>query len=141
MAHLARFRVCAGMTCATVIGTPWARIPAWTEEFEQHGVGHWARRSMAGGDPTGRTAVSTQIGFIATIACVDIRADVPKIKCPTLVITTEESALASVDETRAWQQTIPDSELRVLPGNSYHVAASDAERCAQATLEFISRRN
>jgi hypothetical protein len=65
---------------------------------------------------------------------------VPKIKCPTLVITTEESALASVDVTRAWQQTIPNSELLVLPGNSYHVAVSDAERCAQATLEFISRR-
>jgi hypothetical protein len=45
-----------------------------------------------------------------------------------------------VDVTRAWQQTIPNSELRVLPGNSYHVAVSDAERCAQATLEFISRR-
>src|SRR5688572_24516944 len=26
------------------------------------------------------------------------------------------------------------------PGNSYHVAASDAERCAQATLEFIAER-
>lgn len=144
----------------TVIGTPppfragaEARIPAWTEEFEQHGVEHWARRSMAGrlGNAfppegvewwtkfMGRTPVSTQIGFIATIACADIRADVPRIACPTLVITTEESGLASVEETRAWQQTIPNSTLLVLPGNSYHVAASDAERCAQATLEFISR--
>jgi pimeloyl-ACP methyl ester carboxylesterase len=145
----------------TVIGTPPpfrsdadARIPAWIEEFEQRGVRHWARRTMAGrlgstfpaegiewwADFMGRTAVSTQIGFIPTIARADIRADVPKIKCPTLVITTEGSALASVDETRAWQQTIPNSELLVLPGNSYHVAVSDAEHCAQATLEFISRR-
>jgi len=45
-----------------------------------------------------------------------------------------------VEETRAWQQTIPDAELLVIPGNSYHVAASDAERCAQATLDFIARR-
>jgi pimeloyl-ACP methyl ester carboxylesterase len=87
----------------------------------------------------GRTAVSTQIGFMATIACADIRADLPRITCPTLVITTEESGLASVGETRAWQETIPKSELRVLPGNSYHVAASDAERCAEATIEFIER--
>jgi hypothetical protein len=28
----------------------------------------------------------------------------------------------------------------VIPGNSFHVAASDAERCALATLEFIARR-
>jgi 3-oxoadipate enol-lactonase len=46
-----------------------------------------------------------------------------------------------VDETRAWQETIPDSELLVLPGDSYHVAASDAAQCAQATLEFIERRS
>jgi pimeloyl-ACP methyl ester carboxylesterase len=122
-------------------------------EFEQRGVRHRARalrRRLGSTFPAegiewwsnfmGRTAVSTQIGFIAKIAGADIRADVPKIKCPTLVITTEQSALASVDETRAWQQTIPNSELLVLPGNSYHVAVSDAERCAQATLEFISRR-
>jgi pimeloyl-ACP methyl ester carboxylesterase len=88
----------------------------------------------------GRSAVSTQLGFIKTITCADIRADVTQIARPTLVITTEGSGLASVDETRTWQQTISDSELLVLPGDSYHVAASDAVQCAQATLEFIERR-
>jgi hypothetical protein len=34
---------------------------------------------------------------------------------------------------------IPNSELLVLPGNSYHVAASDADVCAQAALAFIKR--
>ena len=53
------------------------------------------------------------------------------------MITTEGSGLASVDETREWQEQIGDSRLLVLPGNSYHVAASHPERCAQATLEFI----
>jgi hypothetical protein len=57
------------------------------------------------------------------------------------VITTEGSGLASVNETRAWQQTIPDSELLVLPGDSYHVAASHAAQGAQATLEFIAHRD
>lgn len=37
-----------------------------------------------------------------------------------------------------WQQKIPNSKLMVLPGNSYHVAASHAALCAQATLEFIA---
>jgi 3-oxoadipate enol-lactonase len=145
----------------TVVGSPpplragAERIPALTEEFETRGVEHWARRTMAGrlGDRfpaagvdwwirfMGRTPVSTIVGFNAAINYSDIRADVPKIACPTLVITTDGSGLASVEETRAWQRTIPDSELLVIPGNSYHVAASDAERCAQATLEFIARRH
>ena len=146
----------------TLAGTPTpyrmgaeARVPALTQAFEQQGVEHWARQSMAGRLGStfppegvawwttfmGRTAVSTQLGFMKTIACADIRADLPRIACPTLVITTEGSGLASVDETRAWQQTIPDSELLVLPGDSYHVAASNAVQCAQATLAFIERRD
>ena len=147
----------------TVVGTPppyrvgaAERAPALREAFEQPGgVARWAQESM--GDRLGRTfpppgvtwwthfmgrtAASTQISFMPTIACADIRADVPKIACPTLVITTEGSGLASVDDTRAWQQTIPDSELLVLPGDSYHVAASHAVQCAQAALAFIARRD
>jgi pimeloyl-ACP methyl ester carboxylesterase len=145
----------------TVVGSPpplrqgAENIPALNQEFETKGVEHWARRTMAGrlGDRfpaegvewwirfMGRTAVSTLVGFNAAINYSDIRADLPKIACPTLVITTEGSGLASVEETRAWQQAIRNSELLVLPGNSFHVAASDAARCAQATLDFIARRS
>jgi pimeloyl-ACP methyl ester carboxylesterase len=144
----------------TVVGSPppfrkgAERIPALNEELETRGVEHWARRTMAGrlGDRfpregiawwikfMSRTPVSTLVGFNATINDSDIREDMPRIACPTLVITTDESGLASVDETRAWQETIRDSELLVIPGKSFHVAASDAERCAQATVDFITRR-
>jgi 3-oxoadipate enol-lactonase len=74
---------------------------------------------------------------MGTIACADIRTDLPKIACPTLVITTEQSGLVSVEETRAWQQQIAGSELLVLPGDSYHVAATHAESAARATLDFV----
>jgi 3-oxoadipate enol-lactonase len=144
----------------TVIGSPpplrkgAERIPELTREFETQGVAHWARRTMAGrlGDRfpaagvewwiefMGRAPLSTLVGFNASINYSDIRADLPKIACPTLVITTTESGLASVDETRAWQQEIRGSELLVLPGNSYHVAATHAEECAPAVLDFIARR-
>jgi 3-oxoadipate enol-lactonase len=145
----------------TVVGTPPplrvgadAKVPAMVAEMEKHGVEHWARQNMgsrlgSGFPPEGvewwskfmgHTALSTQLGFMKTIAIADIRADVAKIACPTLVVTTAESGLASVEETRAWQKMIPDSELKVLPGNSYHVAATHAEQCAQVALEFIERR-
>ena len=144
----------------TVVGTPAPfrvgqaeKVPGLIRDFEQHGVEYWARQNMAGRlgggfPPDGfewwckfmaRTAVSTQIGFMPTIAIADIRADLPKIACPTLVITTEESGLGTVDDTRAWQRQIPRSELVVLPGNSYHVAASHADRASQATVDFIAR--
>ena len=141
----------------TVVGSPpplrrgRELIPELTREFETLGIEHWARRNMVGrlGDDfppqgiewwtrfMGRTALSTEIGFNANINYSDIRADIPKIRCPTLVITTEGSGLASVEETRAWQQQIAHSRLLVLPGNSYHAAASHPEACANAVLDFI----
>src|SRR5262249_57465330 len=81
----------------------------------------------------GRTPVSTIVGFNAAINYSDIRADLPKIVCPTLVITTDESGLASVEETRAWQQTIKNSELLVVPRNSFHVAPTPPPPPAPAT--------
>src|SRR6202451_2655080 len=93
----------------TVVGTPpplrpGAResVPAIVEMFEEHGVEYWARQNMGNRlgsafPPEGfefwckfmaRTAASTQIGFMPHIAVADIRADIPKIACPTLVITT-----------------------------------------------------
>ena len=146
----------------TVVGTPPPLRPGAAEhapevirELETNGVEHWARANMANrlgsAFPAegfefwckfmGRTAVSTQIGFMRTIACGDIRADVPKIQCPTLVVTTDGSGLASVDATRAWQQQIPNSTLVVLPGDSYHVAASHAQQCAEAARDFIDRHS
>ena len=86
-----------------------------------------------------RTQSSTGLFSQSVVFCADIRADVPKIACPTLVITTEESGLATIAETRAWQEQIRDSELVVLPGNSYHVAATHAAESAKATLDFIAR--
>lgn len=144
----------------TVAGTPppirderAAIVREWLVDFEANGVEPWARRTMAGRlggkfPPEGaewwirlmgRTATSTQLGFMAAIPTSNIVADLPRIQCPTLVITTEGSALGSVDVTRAWQQTIPRSELLVLPGDSYHVAASDPDLCARETLAFIDR--
>jgi hypothetical protein len=56
-----------------------------------------------------------------------------------VVITTTGSGLGSVESVRAWQQTIPGSKLEVLPGDSYHVAATDADKCAQLVRAFFDR--
>jgi len=142
----------------TVVGSPpplrkgAEKIPQMTRDFEANGVEPWARSNMGGrlgdGFPPegvewwtkfmGAAPLSTVIGFNEKINYSDIRADIPKIKCPTLVITTEGSGLASVEENRAWQQQIAGSRLLVLPGNSYHVAATHAEDCCRAVLDHIA---
>ena len=152
-------RHAARVVSLTVVGSPPpVRADAATralrvKEVEELGIEHWARRSMGGRLGSAfpqegvewwikymaRTAVSTEAGFAATINFSDISADVANIQCPMLVITTQESGLASVEETRAWQEKVPHSELVVLPGDSFHAAASDADACAQALLNFVGR--
>ncbi|HTE16622.1 MAG TPA: alpha/beta hydrolase [Burkholderiales bacterium] len=141
----------------TVIGTPppiydtAARVESLTKDISENGIEPWARRTMTGRlgknfpsdgvewwiQMMARTPVSSQLCFVKNIPKADITADLPRIKCPTLVITTEGSALGSVDAMRKWQVMIPNSRLLVLPGDSYHAAASDADACAEATLKFI----
>jgi pimeloyl-ACP methyl ester carboxylesterase len=95
----------------------------------------WWTDFMAATNPEVAIAITEMAGKL------DITSSLPRIKAPTLVITTESSALASVEVTREWQAMIPRSELLVLPGDSYHVAAAAPDLCAEKVLEFIQRSN
>ena len=144
----------------TLVGTPPPRLDHLVEgladrikEYDMQGVGAWARRTMPGrlgsrfaaegaewwSQMMSRTPVSTQIGFMSSIPASDVTADLPRIACPTLVITNEDSLSETVEDTREWQRQIADSSLLVLPGDSHHVAATDADNCARATRDFILR--
>lgn len=129
------------------------RYRAWVEVIEKTGVEGWARETMAKRlgstfppagiewwiQLMGRTAPSTQLGFIGAVPKVDITGDLPNIRCPAQVITTQDNPLYSIEVVRAWQQQIPGSELLVMPGDSYHVAATAPAACAKAVLDFIRR--
>ncbi len=122
-------------------------------EVKEQGIEHWARRSMGvrlgskfpkeGAEwwiqYMARTPLSTELGFVGTINFSEHPEDVPRIRCPTLVIVTRGSAHASVDETHAWVKQIPNSTLKVLEGDSFHSAATDPDECARAAREFIAR--
>ena len=133
----------------TVVGSPppvWPgraeRLPGLIAELRRLGVTQWARQSMrsrlgarfpAAGiewwaELMGRTDLESQVGFMRHIETADIREDLPRIRCPTLVIASEGTGVE-----------IPRSELRIVSGSSYHVAASDSDLCARETLAFIER--
>jgi 3-oxoadipate enol-lactonase len=129
------------------------RAASWVEHIERHGVESWARWTMPGRLGTqappemsegwaklmGATPHTTQLGFIRSVPAIDVRADLPRIACPSLVITTDGSGLGSVESVREWQKAIPRSELMVVPGDSYHVAATHPDACARAVVDFIRR--
>jgi|ERR1043166_2447075 pimeloyl-ACP methyl ester carboxylesterase len=130
------------------------RYLSWVPYIEHNGMESWARSTMTGrlgpGFPTagsewwiklmGRTALSTQLGFISAVPKIDVTPELPDIKCPTLVITTEQNPLYPLANVQAWQSRIPRSELVQLPGDSYHIAATAPAQCARAVLDFIRKQ-
>ena len=130
------------------------RHASWVKHITDHGVESWARWTMPGrlgsaASPAmmegwsklmGATAFSTQMGFMGGVPGLDVRGDLANIQAPTLVVNTDASGLDGVETTLAWQKQIKGSELMILPGDSYHVAATHPEQCAAAALDFIRRR-
>jgi len=146
----------------TVIGNPVrgsdvTAIPGYgADTVERHGVAYWAalgQASRLGSSMPpqahdwwtammGRTAASTQAGFLRSLGRFDATPALERIMCPTLVVTSGASAgtsssITSEAAVRAWQSRIPRSRLCVLASDSYHVAASDADRAAPAVRAFI----
>jgi len=85
----------------------------------------------------GKTPASTLQGYLRWVPGLDIRADVDKITCPALIITTTGSGLRTVDSVKAWQSRIKSSQLVMLEGDAWHAAGAYPDRCAQATLSFL----
>ena len=123
---------------------------AWLEQVQREGVEAWARATMGKrlGDVSpamrewwikemGKASQQTMEGVFRYVATMDITTLLPRITPPTLVITSDRGALASVETVREWQTQIPNSQLFVLPSTAYHLAAAHPEECAAAVLKFI----
>ncbi len=146
----------------TVLGVPPApkhtlatTVSQWVVQLREHGLERWARESMRGrlgsGVPDGmldywsalmgRTSLSTQLGFMRMVPTLDVTPELGRIQCPTLVITTTGSGLGSVEDTKSWQRQIPRSELLAIEGDSYHVAASNADQVAPVVARFLEKNS
>ncbi len=127
------------------------RAPGWRQQIREQGVGAWVRETTEWRLGTSlpraavdwwvelmsKTSASTLEAFLQMVPTVDVTDEVPHIQCPTVVVTTTGSGLQSVDTVKAWQQTIPGSTLAVLPGDSYHVAATDPDACARIVRQHF----
>ena len=78
-------------------------------------------------------------GLRTALSKFDLARDgvLQRITAPTLVITSDRSALQSVEKVRQYQLLIPKSRLAVLDSDAYHIAAANAGECVTTVLAFI----
>jgi pimeloyl-ACP methyl ester carboxylesterase len=139
------------VSCSPV--TP-PKAEGWIEEMERDGMRSWAKRTQrermgsrmpeAGiewwSDMMGETALSTAHAYLRWVSAIDIREDIRRIRCPTLVIGTD-TARRGRSVFESWQKTIANSELAILPIDGYHAAGTDPDATARVTLDFIARHS
>jgi 3-oxoadipate enol-lactonase/4-carboxymuconolactone decarboxylase len=115
-------------------------VRTWADETQRSRLGHtapeaqvrwWTDELMGKSDPR------AVIGSNHAIRASNVTAWLGHISAPTLIVTTENSGLQSVETARRYQVLIPNSRLEVMAGDHYHAAAVEPERCAEMVLELI----
>lgn len=124
----------------------------WAVQIREQGIHAWARDTMQGrlgskatkgefdwwvDNLQGKTPVSTMLSYLRMVPGLDIRADVERICCPTLIIASGGGAMHSLDSYKAWQPRIRNSEFHVVEGDAWHAAGAYPDLCARKTLAFL----
>jgi pimeloyl-ACP methyl ester carboxylesterase len=116
-----------------------------------HGVREWARATMR--SRLGSAASEAQLAwwadelmgrsdagaaYAASAARIDMELEggLPRITVPALIVSSEESGLQSVAAVKQYAARLPDARVVILPGDSYHVAASAPEACIAHAMAF-----
>jgi 3-oxoadipate enol-lactonase len=83
------------------------------------------------------TSPETRRGIGSMISTLNLDNLLPKITARTLIITSDRSALQSVETVLRYQPKIPNSRLLVLTSDAYHVAVANADECVTNVLAFL----
>ena len=85
----------------------------------------------------GKTSARAAFNASASRIDMEFEHELSRITAPTLIVTTQESGLQTVEAVERYAQQIPVSRVIVLPGDSYHIAAVEPDLCAQHALAFM----
>ena len=150
--HLAGTRPDLVKTLTLVCSGLWPpKAPGRVEYMEQHGVRAWAHSTMRArvgtampqpgvewwADMMGGTSLTTARAYMRWIGEVDLEADLKRIACPAIVITTKLTDRAQAGTTL--HDRIRHSELAVMDVDGYNAYAADPDGCAGVALDFLSR--
>ena len=111
----------------------------WVEDTQRNRLGSAAPQEEIEywNQMMGTMSSATKDGIKKVTAVLNLENVLPRITAPTLVITSDRSALQSVQTVLDYQKKIPNSRLLVLPTDAYHVAVAKANECVTSVLSFI----
>lgn len=85
-----------------------------------------------------RTPFDGYLGCATAIRNMDLRADGPKIACPTLIIVGEEDPSTPVASAEALNKSIKGSTLKVIPQAAHISPIEQADAVTRALTDFLA---
>jgi pimeloyl-ACP methyl ester carboxylesterase len=65
------------------------------------------------------------VRFLETFADIDITAEAPQVRCPTLIVHTRDDHRVPLSAARELAALIPDSRFVLLPGRNHLLTRDD----------------
>ncbi len=115
-------------------------VRQWAAETMRARLGSSASEAQArwwADELMGKSSQRAALGASSARVGMELEERLARITAPTLIVTTQESGLQSVEAVERYARRIPHSQLIILPGDSYHIAAVEPELCAQHALRFM----
>ena len=84
-----------------------------------------------------RAPVEVLARIVPLMASMDLSPELPKIKCPTLVVVPGGDPIHGVEEYRVLEQLIPDCEFVVYEGMPHNITDAVPDRCAEELKRFL----
>lgn len=87
-----------------------------------------------------RTPAEVTAALHRWVVDIDLVAELPKIDCPTLVLTGELDTLTSVDDAQLMAREIPNARLRILAGYPHNVAYTQPALIVPIVRRFLDEQ-
>lgn len=142
------------MSNAAIVGSGIGQIDGWRALFDE-GVAAWNSRMMECRFEPGaiddaaaawycaeqmRTRPSAALAVADMLAGTDLRADLPSLRRPLLILIPDSSPFVPVTMYAGIEELVPAVEAKVFPGVRHGLPFSHSEECARTFLDFLRRR-
>lgn len=154
MAIEAPERVATLTLVAATPGLAGTQATGWVERFRRDGIERFIRETIAdrfppGQDPgfldwfpkdMGRNDPAYIARFVTHMSSREWAADLPRIRCPTLLLAPGAEPIGHHGQYEAMRDAIPQAELLTYEGMPHNIGDAVPERCARDVLAFLSRK-
>jgi 3-oxoadipate enol-lactonase len=156
----------ASLSLPGMLASPAGSLAAWVDDWiklvEKGGSREWATQTMPGRmadnltpaayqwwiDLMGEARAATVIHCFRMLPGIKEAPHPERVLCPTLFLAAEGEGFVSgrfdqrpsASAIATLQRKVPNSVLQTVPANSYHIAATHPDACAEKVAAFIAQQ-